>query len=984
MPGGFRMKKLHGFLLISAVTASIFGASILGNKKAEHVCAEDHIHNGQTFTEWTSDNSLPTAGGNYYLTKDVTITSTWSPASGARICLNGFGIRQAGTGNVISIGGNLTFSVYDCNNTVEHKFKIDESGLATVDDTFESEYETFNGGYITGGHGGDKGGGVYLVPGSKKGNTTQFYMYGGTIIGNSTTGNGGGINYAWKSKMNSIIELYNTTIIGNVADGMGGGIFHQANNRRLVLDNTKILRNVAGQSAGGVLEQSELRVYGNSYIFENRLKNGNPSDINLGHSGGQPDNFVIKNELSPTSKFGIDYIRTGVITDYYKYNSKDANEVFITHNDKLWTRDGDNAVYDNINVTTYTGPYDGEPHSMSVALEDPSIEHEIKYGLEQGTYDLDVAPSYVLGGKYKVYYRITSKLNTAKGSTFITIIDPEMGDPVRDQIDAIHTPISYPESVEEVKAAREAYNALFDDSQRERVTNLDKLVEYETTLATLRSEIIDELIAKIDEIPNEISDKETYVSKVDAATAIFEQLTESDKESEDITNLEKYLEALNNYDDIAASNEVVNIINQIPQPVTYTSQCIGKINEAKEAYEALTPAQQQLVENSDKLFESESSFLDLRNDLISDLISKINEIPDAITDKDAYLLKVDAATEAFEKLLDEDKESTEITNLDKYLEALEKCDDIAAAKEVISLIEEIPEPVVYSTECIEIIDEAKDAYNALTEAQKELVDNYDKLLAAIEALNAKKEEATSSLTEKGVTVETGDGTKIPSNIQLKVEVNTSVSAEEGSADYEAIKSKIGSEKQISGVYEVKLILTDELGEHEIQPSDIKEGMTITVTMAIPSGVNGEFEILHIHSLNDIDYLTNYSLNGSNVSFSLDKLSEFAFITKVVSSKDSEKGSFPGWAIALIVIFSILLVICGAYFLLFFVFNKWIKEEDDATRVFKFGKKDDKVRLFRVPFNLVKKEGKIKFVFKAFKFVYVEENKVFPTKEEALK
>lgn len=845
------MKKIHGLLIISTLTASLFGATMLGNKKADHVCAEDHIHNDQTFTAWTSDNSLPASVGNYYLTKDVTITSTWSPANGTKICLNGFGIRQAGTGNVISIGGNLTFSVYDCNTTAEHKFKIDESGLATVDDSFESEYETFNGGYITGGHGGANGGGVYLVPGTKKGNTTQFYMYGGTIIGNSTTVNGGGINYAWASKMNSIIELYNTTIIGNVADGIGGGIFHQANNKRLVLDNTKILRNVAGTNAGGVLEQSELRVYGNSYVFENRLKNGNPSDINLGHSGGQPDNFVIKNELSPTSKFGIDYIRTGTITDYYKYNSKDANEVFITHNDKLWTREGDNAKYDNINVTTYTGPYDGEPHSMSVALEDPSIEHEIKYGLEQGTYDLDTAPSYVLGGKYKVYYKITSKLNTAKGSAFITIIDPEMGDPVRDQIDAIHTPISYPESVEEVKAAREAYNALFDDSQRERVTNLDTLVEYETTLATLRSEKIDELIAKIDEIPTELTDKATYVAKVDAATAIFEQLTDSDKESADITNLDKYLEALEN---------------------------------------------------------------------------------------------------------------------------------IRAANEVTDLIEEIPEPVVYSTECIEKIDEAKDAYNALTEAQKELVDYYDKLLAAIEALKAKEEEATSSLTEKGVTVETADGTKIPSNIQLKVEVKTSVSAKEGSAEYQTIQSQIGDKKQISGVYEVKLIVTDEHGEHEIQPSDIKKGMTITVTMAIPSEVTGEFEILHIHSSNDIGYLDTYSVNGNNVSFSIDKLSEFAFITKAPAIA---KGALPGWAIALIVIFSVLLVICGTYALLFFVFNKWIKEEDDATRVFKFGSKEGKARLFRVPFNVVKKDGKIKFVFKPFKFIYKDENEVFETKEEAL-
>ena len=102
---------------------------------------------------------------------------------------------------------------------------------------------------------------------------------------------------------------------------------------------------------------------------------------------------------------------------------------------------------------------------------------------------------------------------------------------------------------------------------------------------------------------------------------------------------------------------------------------------------------------------------------------------------------------------------------------------------------------------------------------------------------------------------------------------------------------------------------------------------------------------------------------------------------------SIRGEIPAGTIAVIIIGVLLLVICGAYFLLFFLFNKWIKEgEDEATRVlpFSFGKKDDKLKLIRVPFDFKKKDGKIKFVFKPLNFVYRDKEEVYKNKEDALK
>ena len=37
-----------------------------------------HQHDGITFKEWTSNNSLPTVAGNYVLTSDVTLSGTWT------------------------------------------------------------------------------------------------------------------------------------------------------------------------------------------------------------------------------------------------------------------------------------------------------------------------------------------------------------------------------------------------------------------------------------------------------------------------------------------------------------------------------------------------------------------------------------------------------------------------------------------------------------------------------------------------------------------------------------------------------------------------------------------------------------------------------------------------------------------------------------------------------------------------------------------
>ncbi len=163
-----------------------------------------HVHDGVTFTAWTDSTSLPTTG-NYYLTTDVTLSSRWDISVAAQvsrtlnICLNGHTIRRnlsefIENGQVLYIkGSKVKFNLYDCVGT----------------------------GQITGGKSLSYGGGIYIE------SCNQFTMYGGTICGNSVSGNSGGGVYfkagVFELKGGAIRD--NTATAVNGTGGNGGGVY---------------------------------------------------------------------------------------------------------------------------------------------------------------------------------------------------------------------------------------------------------------------------------------------------------------------------------------------------------------------------------------------------------------------------------------------------------------------------------------------------------------------------------------------------------------------------------------------------------------------------------------------------------------------------------------------------------------------------------------------------------------------------------------
>ncbi len=231
-------------------------------------CPEGQKETSQiTFKPWTDDKSLPDTADNYYLTKNVTLSSTWKPANGTVLDLNGNTITADGDFAAITIEGGGSFTLVDCKSnkgTITHTGGKTGRGVYVDNGSF-----AMYGGNITGNTANDlygHGGGVLVA--NLYGNTNgRFTMYGGTISNNAGSGTGGGVyvsgdNGYPNSKCSGTFTMYGGTISGNTSDDDGGGVF-VANGYKVtagsftmyggtISDNTAKTSDGTGGCGGGV------------------------------------------------------------------------------------------------------------------------------------------------------------------------------------------------------------------------------------------------------------------------------------------------------------------------------------------------------------------------------------------------------------------------------------------------------------------------------------------------------------------------------------------------------------------------------------------------------------------------------------------------------------------------------------------------------------------------------------------------------------
>mgnify|MGYP001363569903 CR=1 FL=1 len=244
----------------AAVLNGLYTALPIANGEAE-------VTTAQELTSALADSSISriTLKGNIDIGSTLTVNRT------VTLDLNGNVLKMTGGFSVIKVesGGDLT--IQDSNITTRHNFYPNYKQPAWHIDMWkldDSGSETVFGGVITGG-GGDfahsDGGGVLVNAGGK------LTMTGGSIVGCSAVGLGGGVRLAYDSAIgkNSTFTMTGGSIIGCAAKN-GGGV-SVSPGCTFTMGSGSEIRNCNAQSGGGGVSISALW---NSNIIGRFIMNG--------------------------------------------------------------------------------------------------------------------------------------------------------------------------------------------------------------------------------------------------------------------------------------------------------------------------------------------------------------------------------------------------------------------------------------------------------------------------------------------------------------------------------------------------------------------------------------------------------------------------------------------------------------------------------------------------------------------------------------
>lgn len=228
-----------------------------------------------TFTEWKSDDILPTSG-NYYLTKNVTLNTVHTFTGDVTLCLNGYKIEAASGVEPIILNNGYTLTITDC---------VGSGSIVGVDKqqtgvNIQNNTGTLNlyGGTIKDFAKGVENSGTFNMYGGKLTKNSQgvsnqrtFNMHGGTITENSGAGNGAGV-YNKDSFTMSGGDITNNTTSQSSGSGYGGGVYSGSNSTYIY--GGSITNNNARSLSGDVYAASGKGVHlkgeviigaGNSY-----------------------------------------------------------------------------------------------------------------------------------------------------------------------------------------------------------------------------------------------------------------------------------------------------------------------------------------------------------------------------------------------------------------------------------------------------------------------------------------------------------------------------------------------------------------------------------------------------------------------------------------------------------------------------------------------------------------------------------------------
>ncbi len=306
-----------------------------------------------------------------------------------------------------------------------------------------------------------------------------------------------------------------------------------------------------------------------------------------------------------------------------------------------------------------------------------------------------------------------------------------------------------------------------------------------------------------------------------------------------------------------------------------------------------------------------------------DVIAFINDIGN-VEYTDLCKEKIDTARGAYDFLKEEEK--AQVTNYNTLVEAE---NDYINAGLVIGKINNIGD-VEYTPEFKALIDEARTAYDALTQKAKNAVSNYN-------VLTQKEASYVIELIKNIGTVTYSNESKTKIDNAKTEYDNLSTETKALVTNYQTLAHDVDLYYHVDDVYK-KIEAVKEV-KYNDQTEEGLEAARIAY-----------------------DNLTE---EEKSLVINYDKLTTDE---KTYSGLRNDHRTLVGWMVALGIMGGIILGLVIAYFLLFFVFNKWTLANGNPIRVFVIGKKNGKVRLLNMTLMII----------------YREENEVFNTKEELVK
>lgn len=335
----------------AAVLNGLSVSALTANRVAEVTTAE-------YLTDMLADSSVV----KITLAENIDIGSTLTVNRTVTLDLNGNVLKMTGGFSVIKVESDGDLTIQDSNPSTPHnfnpsgKYQYWNIGMWELD---KGGSEIVLGGVITGGGGDpvhcDGGGGVLVNAGG------TLTMTGGSIVGCSAVGQGGGVRLAYDSAIgkNSTFTMTGGSIIGCAAKN-GGGVSVSPGSTFIMASGSEI-RNCNAQSGGGGVGISALW---NSNIIGRFIMNGGTIRTCTGLYSGGVDNsgsFImsggtIKASISTTTQYASSggvrndnqfTMTGGTIGD--PYNSNDASSVYNTPSQETTlTISGNAKIYTDI------------------------------------------------------------------------------------------------------------------------------------------------------------------------------------------------------------------------------------------------------------------------------------------------------------------------------------------------------------------------------------------------------------------------------------------------------------------------------------------------------------------------------------------------------------------------------------------------------------------------------------------------------------